>query len=363
MVSETRLEHQRDECVFQAKYLAQIIVLGAQVVGRAFTRALKQEYAASQAAAGRRTSTENKSQSAANDVKLGISLDEAIQILNVDRKLDKEEVQKKFEHLFNINEKSKGGSFYLQSKTTINRAFVDQMRQMTTYSNGFNHDYFRNAIKEENIRKCIDTLNKFPAFKLRMASKTSTQSKAAVLVPFCVSNTNEPSIIVTLRSAKLLNHKWMISFPGGKESEEDGGDACKTAVRETVEEIGLDASAIKVIGTLNPVITSQRDSLVSTVLAIIDSEQLLKSREWEVNTHEVEKVFCIPLRKLCDEKHWRYTHWRNGWVTPVYIDDVCNGRDAPKIWGLTATLIYACLSALLPEAFKVSIPFRMPVLK
>lgn len=29
----------------QAKYLAQIIVMGAQVVGRAFARALKQEYA------------------------------------------------------------------------------------------------------------------------------------------------------------------------------------------------------------------------------------------------------------------------------------------------------------------------------
>lgn len=29
----------------QAKYLAQIIVMGAQVVGRAFARALRQEYA------------------------------------------------------------------------------------------------------------------------------------------------------------------------------------------------------------------------------------------------------------------------------------------------------------------------------
>ncbi|CAM6031842.1 unnamed protein product, partial [Sphagnum compactum] len=36
-----------------AKYLAQIIVLGGQVIGRAFARALKQEYAASQEAARR----------------------------------------------------------------------------------------------------------------------------------------------------------------------------------------------------------------------------------------------------------------------------------------------------------------------
>jgi import inner membrane translocase subunit TIM16 len=33
-----------------AKYLAQIIVMGGQVIGRAFARALKQEFAASQEA-------------------------------------------------------------------------------------------------------------------------------------------------------------------------------------------------------------------------------------------------------------------------------------------------------------------------
>lgn len=36
-----------------AKYIAQLIVLGGQVVGRAFARALKQEIAASQEAAKR----------------------------------------------------------------------------------------------------------------------------------------------------------------------------------------------------------------------------------------------------------------------------------------------------------------------
>ena len=36
-----------------AKYLAQIIILGGQVIGRAFARALRQEIAASQEAAKR----------------------------------------------------------------------------------------------------------------------------------------------------------------------------------------------------------------------------------------------------------------------------------------------------------------------
>ena len=47
--------------------------------------------------------------------RLGISLEEAKEILNVE-KLDPEEVQKKYEHLFNVNDKSKGGSFYIQAR-------------------------------------------------------------------------------------------------------------------------------------------------------------------------------------------------------------------------------------------------------
>ncbi len=45
--------------------------------------------------------------------RLGISLEEAKEILNVE-KLDPEEIQQKYEHLFNANDKSKGGSFYIQ---------------------------------------------------------------------------------------------------------------------------------------------------------------------------------------------------------------------------------------------------------
>ncbi|XP_026195939.1 coronin-7-like isoform X3 [Anabas testudineus] len=96
-----------------AKYIAQIIVMGAQVVGRAFARALQQEFAASQAAARARGSAGQ--QSAAASSITGMSLQEAQQILNISN-LNPEEVQKNYEHLFKVNDKSVGGSFYLQSK-------------------------------------------------------------------------------------------------------------------------------------------------------------------------------------------------------------------------------------------------------
>lgn len=47
----------------------------------------------------------------------GLALDEACRILHVQQQnLQREEVARRFEHLFNVNSKEKGGSFYIQSK-------------------------------------------------------------------------------------------------------------------------------------------------------------------------------------------------------------------------------------------------------
>ncbi len=69
--------------LFQAKYLAQIIVTGAQIVGRAFARAVRQEYQASQQAAKARAqqggggSTSNR---AAQDSLTGMTVQVSIYI-------------------------------------------------------------------------------------------------------------------------------------------------------------------------------------------------------------------------------------------------------------------------------------------
>ena len=64
-----------DDClVSQAKYLVQIIVAGSQVVGRAFVRALKQEYAASQQAAKQAGGGKQGARRAAADTSTGMTL-------------------------------------------------------------------------------------------------------------------------------------------------------------------------------------------------------------------------------------------------------------------------------------------------
>ncbi|XP_071451070.1 mitochondrial import inner membrane translocase subunit Tim16 [Hetaerina americana] len=108
-----------------AKYIAQIILIGTQVIGRAFARAIRQEFAASQEAARNKGSGQSRTSEA--NVRTGISLEEAMQILNVEgNPPDPEKIKKNFENLFEANDRSKGGSFYLQSKVVRAKERLDQ---------------------------------------------------------------------------------------------------------------------------------------------------------------------------------------------------------------------------------------------
>lgn len=80
--------------------------------------------AASRAAADARGRSERPQSAAASRI-IGISLQEAQQILNVSN-LNQEEIQKNYDHLFKVNDKSVGGSFYLQSKVVRAKERLDE---------------------------------------------------------------------------------------------------------------------------------------------------------------------------------------------------------------------------------------------
>ncbi|XP_061188318.1 mitochondrial import inner membrane translocase subunit Tim16-like [Saccostrea echinata] len=107
------------------KPLIELIIGGAQVVARAFTRAVQEEFRASQQAAQRAGGGRQGARRAANDTVSGISLQEAKQILNVNNLEDVETIEKNYKHLFEVNDKAKGGSLYLQSKVYRAKERID----------------------------------------------------------------------------------------------------------------------------------------------------------------------------------------------------------------------------------------------
>ncbi|KAL8949532.1 MAG: hypothetical protein Q9222_004369 [Ikaeria aurantiellina] len=105
------------------RIITQAVIVGARVFGRAFAEAYRQASASSkyaQASSSSGGGSSSSSSAANNFASSGLTLDEACKILNVrppqGGKANLEDTMERFKRLFDANEPTKGGSFYLQSK-------------------------------------------------------------------------------------------------------------------------------------------------------------------------------------------------------------------------------------------------------
>lgn len=119
--------------------------------------------------------------------------------------------------------------------------------------------------------------------------------------------------LLTERSSQVEHHQGQVSLPGG--AQEDEETLQETALRETEEEIGIDAGAVKVVGSLTPLFipvsgfrvhpfvgwTSSRprispDSLEVVSAPIVSANELLareniKREKWVIRGTEVDVPF------------------------------------------------------------------------
>ncbi|KAM9660422.1 mitochondrial coenzyme A diphosphatase NUDT8 isoform 1-T1 [Trichechus inunguis] len=177
---------------------------------------------------------------------------------------------------------------------------------------------------------------------------------AAVLVPLCLVH-GAPALLYTLRSSRLAGkHKGDVSFPGGKCDPTDR-DVVHTALRETLEEVGLLVPEQHVWGILQPV-SDQRKFTVVPVLASVgplDPQSLRPNRE------EVDEVFALPLAHLLQAQNQGYTHFcqrdHSQYTLPVFL------HGPHRIWGLTAIITEFTLQLLAPGTYQPCLAgFRLP---
>lgn len=151
---------------------------------------------------------------------------------------------------------------------------------------------------------------------------------AAVLVA-AVEREGEAALILTERTSRLRSHSGQVAFPGGKIDPEDEG-AADAALREAYEEIGLERSALTVVGHLDPYITTS-GYRIAPVVAI--------AREpfaYRINEDEVARVFEAPLAFLMNvDNHRRKSRPYEG-RERFYYEMPWNGH---HIWGVTAGII------------------------
>ncbi|MBC3764442.1 CoA pyrophosphatase [Neptunicella marina] len=158
--------------------------------------------------------------------------------------------------------------------------------------------------------------------------------QAAVLIP--VIERDKLTLLFTKRAAHLKHHPGQISFPGGR-AEPNDLSLKHTALRETQEEIGLDAQQINVIGQLPSFKTVSRYQ-VTPYVGLIKPPLTLQT-----DPGEVEDTFEVPLAYLINPQNHLVEHiQRNGQRFPVNLIQYRN----QSIWGLTAAFILN-LSAIL----------------
>ena len=120
-------------------------------------------------------------------------------------------------------------------------------------------------------------------------------ARAAVMVPL-VERPEGLTVLLTQRASHLKNHPGQISFPGGRIEPQDAGP-WEAALRETREEIGLEASFASLAGYLHDhmVLTGY---LITPAVAFVQPGFTLK-----LDLTEVEDVFEVPLEFVLDPAH------------------------------------------------------------
>ena len=105
----------------------------------------------------------------------------------------------------------------------------------------------------------------------------------------------EVQISLIRRPSTMKNHAGQIAFPGGKR-EQDDVDLVHTALREAREEIGLDHSEIRILGTLTPVYVEVSQFLITPILGWVSQKP-----EIVIDPSEVDEVIFISLSDVVNE--------------------------------------------------------------
>lgn len=175
---------------------------------------------------------------------------------------------------------------------------------------------------KEKIRKALSSRR-----KENINDKSLTA--AAVLVPILCKG-GEYHILFTQRSNQVAHHKGQISFPGGARSKVDSS-LLDTALRESWEEIGLEAKDVEILGELDDTPTTTSRFVISPFVAFVPHPY-----EFRVNRHEIDEIFDVPVSALLYKANVTEEHYVFGDEMVRAYSYEYGGR---VIWGATARIV------------------------
>lgn len=155
--------------------------------------------------------------------------------------------------------------------------------------------------------------------------------RAAVLLLLDGYDSDKERLLLTKRADFLRTHPGEVSFPGGMIEHGDEGSLERTALRESEEEVGLQASKAEILSSL-PVRQSRHGVAVKPHVATMKEPHILTA-----SRDELQCLFWVPTALFREDKRVKTLLFpRPGgdydWA-PVYQ------FDGHTIWGLTAKII------------------------
>lgn len=170
-------------------------------------------------------------------------------------------------------------------------------------------------------------------------------TQAAVLLPLV--QRDELMVLLTCRAEHLHDHPGQVSFPGGRVDPGDS-DVVATALRESLEEIGLHSRHVDILGQL-PTYTTGTGFVVTPVVGLVEPGFTLA-----MDALEVADAFEVPLSFLMAPAHHRWHEVEHEGVRRQFLSMPWDGPGSDGhsrqffIWGATAAMLrnfYRFLSA------------------
>jgi 8-oxo-dGTP pyrophosphatase MutT (NUDIX family) len=156
--------------------------------------------------------------------------------------------------------------------------------------------------------------------------------ESAVLILFG-EGPGGPDLLLIQRSSTMSSHPGQPAFPGGALDPDDDG-VVAAALREAVEETGLDAAGVDVFATLPALWLPPSGFVVTPVLAWWRAP----SPVGVVDPGEVESVARVPLEELLDPANRCSVRHPSGFTGPGFA---VRGM---LVWGFTAGLLSRLLA-------------------
>jgi len=172
----------------------------------------------------------------------------------------------------------------------------------------------------------------------RLARHQQPEGRPAAVLCALFEEAGEAHVILTRRSSNLRSHTGEISFPGGR--LDVGEPAVDGALREAREEVGIDPSAIEILGPLSPLVTVRNLVLISPFVGVLAARPTLLP-----SPAEVERAFDVSLAELVSDGVYREELWRlpgEEWRSISFFE-----LTGDTVWGATAWMLCDLLAVTL----------------